>query len=79
MLIYYRSVTLRDDNIQGFDTRWNEVLLSMSKIPIDDMLESLYKMRIRESGLLKPVLELYDMEIHQKILIPNNQKIKGHG
>ena len=27
------SVTLRDDNIQQFDTRGDEVLLSMSKIP----------------------------------------------
>ena len=26
------SVTLHDDNIQEFDTRWDEVLLSMSKI-----------------------------------------------
>ena len=25
------SVTLHDDNIQEFDTRWDEVLLSMSK------------------------------------------------
>ena len=25
------SVSLRDDNIQEFDTRWDEVLLSMSK------------------------------------------------
>ena len=28
------SVTLHDDNIQEFDTRWDEVLLSMSKIPL---------------------------------------------
>ena len=27
------SVTLHDDNIQEFDTRWDEVLLSMSKNP----------------------------------------------
>ena len=27
------SVTLHDDNIQEFDTIWDEVLLSMSKIP----------------------------------------------
>ena len=33
------SVTLHDDNIQEFDTRWDEVLLSMSKIPSDDFLE----------------------------------------
>ena len=37
------SVILQDDNVQEFDTRWDEVLLSMSKIPSDDILESLYK------------------------------------
>ena len=47
------SVTLHDDNVQGFDTRWDEVLLSMSKIPSDHILESLYKLRIRESDQLK--------------------------
>ena len=39
------SVTLHDDNVQEFDTRWDEVLLSISKIPSDDILESLYKLR----------------------------------
>ena len=66
------SVTLH----QEFDTRWDEVLLSMSKIPSDEILESLCKLRIRESDQLKTVLELYDMEIHQKILVPNYQKLK---
>ena len=55
------SITLHDDYIQEFDTRWNEVLLSMSKSPSDDILESLYKLRIRESAQLKTVLEYYDM------------------
>ena len=62
------SVTLRDDSVQEFDTRWDEVLLSVSKIPSDDVLEILYKLRIRESDQLKTVLELYDLEIHQKKL-----------
>ena len=70
------SVTLRDDNIQEFDTRWNDVLLSMSKNPSDDISENLYKFRIRESDHLKTVLELYDMEIHQKMSVPNYQKLK---
>ena len=70
------SVTLHDDNVQEFDTKWCEVLLSMSKIPSDDILESLYKLRIRESAQFKAVLELYDMEIHQKISMPNYQKLK---
>ena len=60
------SVTLRNDNVQDFDTRCDGVLLSMTEIPSDDVLESLYKLRIREFEKLKTVLELYDMEIHQK-------------
>ena len=36
----------------------------MTQIPSDDILEGLYKLRIRESGKLKTVLELYNMEIH---------------
>ena len=48
----------------------------MTKIPPDDILESLYKLRIRESDQLKTVLELYDMEIHQKISMPDYQRLK---
>ena len=48
----------------------------MSKIPSDDILESLCKLRIRESDQLKTVVELYDMEIHQKISVPNYQQLK---
>ena len=70
------SITLRNDNCQEFDTRWDEHLLSMTKIPSDDILESLCKLRLRESAQLKNVLELYDMEIPQKISIPNYQKLK---
>ena len=47
------SVPLHDDNIQDFDTRWDEVLLSMSKFSSDDILENLSKLRIRESDQLK--------------------------
>ena len=40
-------VTLHDDYIQEFDTRWDEGPLSMTKIPSNDILESLYELRIR--------------------------------
>ena len=46
----------------------------MSKIPCDDIMESLYKLKIHESGQLKTVLEWYDMEIRQKISMPNYQR-----
>ena len=48
----------------------------MTKIPPDDILESLYNMRKHESDQLKSVLELYEMEIHPKISKPDFQKLK---
>ena len=71
------SITLRNDNVLDFHTRWDEILLSMTKIPSDDVLESLYHSRMRESDQLKTVLELYDMEMHQNISMPNYQKLKA--
>ena len=52
---------------------------TMSKIPSDDVLESLYKLRIRESAQLKTVLELYDMDIHQKNIDAQSPKIEDNG
>ena len=49
---------------QEFDSKSDEILLSMTIIPSDDILEGLYKLRIRKSEKLKTVLELYNMEIH---------------
>ena len=48
----------------------------MTQIPPDDVLESLYKLRIRESEKLKTVLELYDLETHQKKLEPDYHRLK---
>ena len=71
MLIYSLSffmMTIFRNSIQD-GTKF--YVLSMSQIPSEDILESLYKVRIRESAQLQTVLEMYDMEIHQKISDPN--------
>ena len=60
------TIVLRNDDIQEFDSKWDGILFSMTKIPSDDILEGLYKFRIRESEKLQTVLEVYNMEIHQK-------------
>ena len=54
----------------------DEILLSMTKIPSDDIFEGPYKLRIRDSEKLKTVLELYNMEIHQKKAGPDNHRLK---
>ena len=48
------SVNLHDDNVEEFDTRLDEVLFSMSKIPSDDILESLYNLRNVSARNSKP-------------------------
>ena len=70
------TIVLRNDDIQEFDSKWDGILLSMTKIPPDDILEGLYKLRIRESEKLKTVLELYDLEIHQKKIGPAYHRLK---
>ena len=71
------TIALRNNDIQEFDSKWDGILLSMTKIPHDDILESLYKLWIRESEKLKTVLELYNMEIHQKIGRPDHHRLKA--
>ena len=56
--------------------KWDGIFLSMTKILPDDILEGLYKLRIRESQKLKTVLELYDLETHQKKLGPDYHRLK---
>ena len=70
------TIVLRNDDIQEFDSIWDGILLSMTQIPSDDILEVLYKLRIRESEKLKTVLELYDLEIHQKKAGPDYHRLK---
>ena len=48
----------------------------MTKIPHDDILEGLYKFRIRGSDKPKTVLGLYYLEIHQKKLGPDYHRLK---
>ena len=63
------SVTLHNDNVQEI---WHKIGRSfMSKIPYDDVLEILYKLRKREFAQLKTILEFYDMEIHQELRLRN--------
>ena len=70
------TITLRNDDVQEFDSKWDEILLSMTQIPSDEILESLYKLKKRESEKLKTVLELYNMEIHQKKAGPDYHRLE---
>ena len=42
---YADLIVLRNDDVQEFDSKCDGILLSMTKIPSDDILEGLYKLR----------------------------------
>ena len=47
---FWTSLTPRGDDVLGFDTRWDEVLLSIKESPKDNILENMHKMRQREQN-----------------------------
>ena len=59
-------ITLSGDDVQGSDTKWDEVLLSMREAPKDGILESMYKTKLRDSEQLRSTPALYKHETVQK-------------
>ena len=47
------SVTLGGDDVQGFDTKLDEVHLSMGDTPKDDMLESMCNQKTQGFGTIE--------------------------
>ena len=68
------TIVLRNDGVQEFDSKVGRN--SNINDPHDDILEGLYKLSIRESEKLKTVLELYELETHQKKLEPDYHRLK---
>ena len=44
------------DDVQDFDVRWDQALLSASETPIEMVLEGLYKSKLQDSGQLQTVI-----------------------
>ena len=68
------SISLHGDDVQGFDTKWDEAILSINEVPSDDVLESLYKMRIRESDQFNTVWALSEQDIELNNSQPSYQR-----
>ena len=56
------SMTVRNDDVQDFDVRWDHALLSVSEMPSDPILEG-YKSKLQNSAQLRTVMALYDQEV----------------
>ena len=67
---------LHNDDVQDFDVRWDQALLSASAIPSDVILEGLCKSKLQDSVQLQTVLALYDQEVARNNGTPNYPLIK---
>ena len=56
------SMRLQNDDVEDFDVRWDQALLSASGMPSEVILEGLYTSKLQDSVQLQTVLALYDQE-----------------
>ena len=63
------DVRLHNDDVQDFDTSWDQALLSSSESPAEMVLEGLYQSKLQESVHLQTTLAMYEQE-----LIRNNEQ-----
>ena len=45
------NILLQEDDVQDFDTRWDQALLAASVIPTEMVLEGLHKSKLQDSVL----------------------------
>ena len=56
------SIRLQNDDVQDFEVRWDQALLSACDMPPDVILEGLCTSKLQDSVQLQTVLALYDQE-----------------
>ena len=64
------SIRLQNDDVQDFDVRWDQALLSASQMPSDVILEGFYKSKLQDSVQLQTDLPLYGQET-----VRNNRQV----
>ena len=70
------NVPLQGDDIQDFDKRWDQAPRKASEILKENVLESLYKLKIRDSVQFQTVLAMYEPEIDRDRAMPIYQRLK---
>ena len=72
-----RRVLLNNDNVQGFDTKCDEVLRSMTKLPDEEKLDNVCKKQLHFFEGSKPFMALYLQNIVQKGEKASYSRLRG--
>ena len=70
------SFQVQNDDVQDFDVRWDQALLSTSETPTEMVLEGIYKSKLQDSVQLQTVLALYDHETVRNSGQPSYSNLK---
>ena len=70
------TIGLRNDDIQEFDSKWDGKVIINDENPTWWYLGRIVQIKNTRVGELKTVLELYDLEIHQKKIGPDHHRLK---
>ena len=70
------NICLHDDDVQDFDTRWDQVLLTTSEIPEENVFEGWYKMKLQGSAQHQTVLALYDQWMNRDRASQSYQRLR---
>ena len=70
------NVRLQNDDVQDFDTRWDQALLSASEVPTEMVLEGLYKSKLQDSVQRQTTLAMYEKEKNRNNEQPNYSRLK---
>ena len=70
------NICLQNDDVQDFDTRWDQILLGTSEMPPANVLEGLYKNKWQSSEQLQTVFALHNQELNRDQVAPSHQKLR---
>ena len=60
------NIELRCDNVQTFDTQWDETIIAMQKQPSEELVDDLYFRKLEKSDQLKQLVASYIQDTVKK-------------
>ena len=70
------NICLQNDDVQDFDTRWDQIPSGTSEIPHLKVLEGLYKTKLQDSEQLQTAPAMYNQEWNRDRATPSYQRLR---
>ena len=75
-LAHLFTMSLKNNDVQDFDVRWDHALFMVSEMLSDAILEGLFKSKLQNSVQIRTVMALCDQEVARNSGTPKYQQLK---